>query len=543
MAIYQARCYVQPIHPAAAKEGLVSGEDATYLGIDVGTSLVKAAVIDAHGVVKAVASQPLTLDHPAPGCVEQDIEEIWDGVRDVVRRARTEADAQRVEMVAVTGQGDGCWLVDAAGAPVRPAVSWMDGRAGAILDRWQQEGRTDQIFSRTGSALFPGAQAPILAWLDEHEPQSLDRAATAAYCKDVVYQRLTGERATDVSDASVPFGYGPRGTGTRPAVGARRGDEPDYDGDSLDLLQLGHRRGLLAPVERPLPAATVTAAAASQLGLPHGLTATDGPYDLAACVAGAGVVEPGDGLLIVGTTLACLVPTRSGPPNSPGSPVPPVHGEPPADLDRSGLLLALPGGDWLQAMPAMVGTASLDWALALFGLRHDALGDLLGASDAGAGGIRVLPHFAPSGERAPFVDPSARGQLLGLTVTTTAAEIVRGVCEGLAFAARQCLDAAGLTGRLVACGGGTRSRPWMQLFATALGRPIEIVQSPEVGARGAVASALRHRPDVVDNPPDITRWAQPDLRIEPDTALVPTYESLFAEYLADQVEARNRWHR
>lgn len=502
------------------------GHEPLYLGIDVGTSLVKAAIIDAGGEVRAVASRPLTLEHPAPGHVEQHVEQIWDGLLDVVGRARAEAAADRVELAAVTGQGDGCWLVDADGVAVRPAISWMDGRAGDLLDRWTREGRTDQVFASTGSALFPGAQGPILAWLDQHEPESLDRAATAAYCKDVVFQRLTGERATDVSDASVPFGGG-RGAS---------GDGADYDAGTLELLQLAHRSDLLAPVVRPLPAGVLTRDAAAQLDLPVGLAVTDGPYDLAACAAGAGVVEPGDGLLIVGTTLACLVPTRTAAP-------PPVATGDADHVDRAGLLLALPGGDRLQAMPAMVGTASLDWALALLGLDHEALGGLLAASVPGAGGTRVLPYLAPSGERAPFVDPRARGQLLGLSLTTTAADVVRGVCEGLAFTARQCLDAAGLTGRLVACGGGTRSAPWMQLFATAIGRPVELVQSPEVGARGAVASALRHRPDVVGDPPEVGSWAQPDLVIEPEPDLVAAYDELFERFLADQVEARARWHR
>ena len=202
----------------------------------------------------------------------------------------------------------------------------------------------------------------------------------------------------------------------------------DYDQDSLDLLRLGHRRELLAPVERPLPAATLTAKASTELGLSGGTTVTDGPYDLAACVAGAGVVNPGDGLLIVGTTLACRVPTKAlavRRANSPATRASSVAD----DADQAGLLLALPSGNWLQAMPAMVGTASLDWGPCCSD--YDTTPWVTCSTPAMSAPVvsACCRTSRPLANAAPFVDPSARGQLLGLTVTTTAADVIRGVCE------------------------------------------------------------------------------------------------------------------
>jgi xylulokinase/erythritol kinase len=359
-----------------------------------------------------------------------------------------------VELAGLTGQGDGVWLVDGEGRPVRAAASWMDGRAHELVDRWLADGTFETVFRRTGSAMFPGCPGPLLAWLDGNEPKTLDAAKAALYCKDMVFQRLTGAGpATDVSDASMPF-LNPR---TR-----------TYDNQVVELLGLTHRRRLLALVSDP-----VATAEARGEGLPSGTRIANGPYDLPACALGAGVTAPGDGLLIVGTCLASLVATTELD----------LTGEP------AGLYISTDRpGHWLRAMPAMVGTAALDWVLSTTGVRHEEVDGLLAETPPGANGVRVLPYFAPSGERAPFVEPRLRAELTGVCLESTRGDLVRATCEGVGYAARHCLEAAGLTGDLAVCGGGTRSPAWMRLLADVLGRPLRVVEG-EVGARGAVLAA------------------------------------------------------
>ncbi|TQM13950.1 FGGY-family carbohydrate kinase [Pseudonocardia kunmingensis] len=471
----------------------------TWLGIDAGTSVVKAALFDDDGQALAVAGRPLELRHGADDAVEQDLDAVVAAVGEVTR----EVCAGRVpHVVALTGQGDGCWLTDAGGAPVRPALSWLDGRAGALLARWTADGVTERVFRANGSTLFPGAPGPLLAWLDAHEPDALDRAATAGSCKDAVFTRLTGERATDPSDSSMPFGDG-TGTGYSDAV--------------LEAMGLAHRRDLLAPITVPVPRAPLSAAGAGVLGLPAGTPVSSGPFDFPACARGGGVREVGDALLIVGTTLGCMVHVdrlaTSGDPA--GFSV--ATGEP---------------GRWLQAMPAMVGTASVDWMLRTLGLPVTAIDAALAASPPGAGGVEVLPYFATSGERAPFVDPHASGQVTGVRLTTTRDDLLRAVCEGLAYAARHCFDTAGGLSRLVAAGGGTRSRPWLQVFADVLGVPLELARTPEVGARGAVlAAAAAHGEDL-----DVATWTAAEGVVEPDPSVRERYAEGYARYL-DHVRA------
>ncbi|MET8075563.1 FGGY family carbohydrate kinase [Streptomyces sp. NPDC005303] len=471
-----------------------------YVGIDVGTSVVKAAAFDSGGRQLAVESRPVELSLHG-GYVEQDMEEVYEAVVEVLGKL-TGRVPEPVELAGLTGQGDGVWLVDREGRPVRSALSWMDGRAHALLDQWLADGTFETVFRRTGGAMFPGSPGPLLAWLDRYDPKSLDAASAAVYCKDMVFQRLTGaaRAITDVSDASMPF-LDPR---TR-----------SYDNRVVELLGLTRRRRLLASVGDP-----IATGEARGDGLPSGTRLSNGPYDLPACALGAGVTAPGDGLLIVGTCLAALVATTELD----------LTGEP------AGLYISTDRpGHRLRAMPAMVGTAALDWVLSTTGVAHAEVDDLLAATPPGADGVRVLPYFAPSGERAPFVEPHLRAELSGVSLETSKADLIRATCEGIGYAARHCLEAAGLTGSLAVCGGGTRSSAWMQLLADVLGRPLRVVEG-EVGARGAVlAAAERYGVSL-----DAGAWTEPTAIVEPDPGHSAYYSKGFQEHLVRLDEARGR---
>ncbi|RZQ60569.1 FGGY-family carbohydrate kinase [Amycolatopsis suaedae] len=478
------------------------------IGVDIGTSLTKAVVFDDAGVSIADACTPSTVHHLPGGRVEQDLDQVIGTVVTVVREVAARLD-EPVAALALTGQGDGLWLRDAGGAAVRPALSWLDGRANSVVAKWQASGVSQEVFRHTGSGIFPGCHAALLSYLDEHEPESLDRAVVAGYCVDAVLQRLTGEITVDVSDASLPF--------LDPVTRT-------YSAAAIEACGLGHRRGLLA---EPAPAGAVfrlNAAGAALLGLPEGLPVTAGPFDLPASAIGAGVREPGDGILTAGTTLACQVLTRDVSWDRDGEP--------------AGMFLATPSPeDYLRAMPAMVGTAGIDWVCGLLGIRVEQIGELLTQSPPGANGVRALPFLSASGERAPFVDAGARAQFAGLSLETTRADLVRALCESVAYAARHCFASAGLSGRLYACGGGVRSAEWTRIFADVLGTGIVIPGDPGVGARGAVFTAGA----ALGEPFDAEVWARGahTVAVRPDNA--ETYERGYRDYLAALDGARPLW--
>ncbi|MFW5417152.1 carbohydrate kinase [Nocardiopsis sp. CNT-189] len=475
-----------------------------YIGVDIGTSLTKAVAFDADGREAGTESVATRLLHPAPGRVEQDADEVFASVGTVVGRLAARL-GEPVLLLALTGQGDGLWLLDDRGRPTRTALSWMDGRAAGLIRRWEASGVPGEVFRATGNTLFPGAPAALLAWLDAEDPGELDRAATAGYCKDMVFQRLTGVRATDPSDASLPFGGGPEG----------------YSSAALRATGLEHRAGLLAPVHDGPPAAPLTAAGAEAVGLPAGTPVTSGPFDLPACARGSGVRRPGDGMVIIGTTLACQVAREK----------PQTAGEP------SGMSLATGGGAFLRAMPAMVGTAGLDWALRTTGRSIGDLEGLLAASPPGARGVHMLPYLAPSGERAPFVDPFARGEIGGLSLHHGPADVVRALCEGIAYAARHCLEAAGLDGELVLCGGGSRSPQWVEVFSGVMGVPVTVKAGAQVGARGAVLAGL----DAIGGPADEEAWTRTPRTAAPDPESVRLYEEGYLRYREHLEAVRPLW--
>ncbi|WP_345625834.1 FGGY-family carbohydrate kinase [Rugosimonospora acidiphila] len=474
--------------------------DAPYvIGVDAGTTVTKAVAFGIDGTQLCRIARPTQLNRPAPGRYEQDTDQVVASVVEVLAALAARLAGRRALAVGVTGQGDGLWLVDPHGRPVRPAMSWLDARAAPIVSDWSADGRLVAAYRRTGGLMFSGSAGPLLAWLDAHEPGDLAAAATAGYCKDVVLQRLTGVRATDVSDASLPF-LDPH---TR-----------DYDASVLDLLGLARWRHLLAPV-RSQPAGELRA---SGTGLPAGTPVIAGPYDLPASAWGAGVSATGDGLLIVGTTLACQV----------------LRDRVDTGGEPSGLTISTwEAGRWLRALPAMVGTAALDWVLRLVGVGIDRLPALL--STGRADGLTVLPFFAEAGERAPFVEPNARARIDGMHLGTEAPDLVRATAEAIAYSARHCLTEAGLTGEVTACGGGVRSAGWAQIFADVLGRPVRVLTDDETGARGAALAALR----VIGEPP--LAHAPTGHTYEPDPATAGRYQDGYARYLDHLAQARAGW--
>lgn len=479
------------------------------IGIDLGTSVVKVAAFSTNGEMLTVEGRGVKLYNPRPECSEQDIKETLKALGEVIRIVIDRTN-EPVEAIGLTGQGDGLWLMDERGHPVRRAITWLDARASSIVEEWMASGVFEEHFRMNGNITFPGAPSALIAALLRQEPESLERTATAGYCKDVILQRLTGERVTDVSDASGPF----MDHSTR-----------DYDPEILKLFGLQDYEQLLAPIDSlPGPMRPLNAEGAQLTGLPEGTPVHSGPFDLPATAMGAGVDELGDGVVILGTTLACEVLTDHVD----------TSGEPGGQT-----LCTLEPNRWLRAMPAMVGTASMDLMLGLLGSTHADIEELLAESSFGARGVTVLPFFSPSGERAPFVEPDARGQVHGMDLNTTRADMVRAVCEAIGYAARHCLEAAGLKGEVTICGGGIESEAWRQVLADILQKPLRIARRPEVGARGAAMAALT----ASEQDFDWAEWTRPEGYVEPREEVADLYEEGFIRYLARIDEARELWHR
>lgn len=464
------------------------------IGVDVGTTFTKAILFGSGNEVMAQRGARTPLTQRGAGRFECDVDELGATVRGLLAGLAVPG----IDLIALTGQGDGLWLLDEYGRAVRPALSWLDARGAAVCEQWTRDGVVDAVFKLTANAPFPGAGAALLASLEESDASALDAASTATQCQHALFQSLTGVRTATRSCATLPL-FDPTTL--------------DYAEDAVRLLGLARRRHLFPPIASASTAiAPLHDELADRLGYERGTRVATGPYDLPATALGVGGLSPGDGVLILGTTLACEVLVQGAP--SSGPPV--------------GLTLCLERGRLLRAMPAMVGAACIDWVLRMVRHDHSELGRLLVESPPGANAVTALPYLSPAGERAPFADNAARAELHGLTLETTAADIVRAMCEALAYAARHCFAAAGLRGEIVVCGGGSTTPELVQLLADVLERPLTLRRGEEIAALGAVAAADPETAHAVTASREV---------IPPSTE--PRYAEGYAEYL-NRVETARR---
>jgi xylulokinase len=432
-----------------------------FIAVDVGTSGIKAVVLNDRGVEITVARRPIGISRPRDSWAEQDMDQCWSLVCEAITEAASST--SEIAFVAVTAQGDGCWLVGARGEAVRPAILWNDGRASRYVETWLRDGTVARGFELNGSVSFPGLPNAVLRWLADNEPEVLDGTTKILSCGSWIFSKLTGETRIEVSDASAPF--------LDPV-------DATYSDALLDLYGLAWCKRMLPPVVSGEEAvAPLTSQAARAVNLPVGTPVVLAPYDVPCAALGAGARKPGDAIAILGTTFVCGVATQN--------PVP--EGEP----SGSTIALGLPG-TYLRFFPTLAGMEVLGWAAQLLGRSGPPeIVELAMTAAPGAKGLFFLPYLSPAGERAPFLDPAARGSLWNLSLEHTTADIARAIVEGLTLVLRDCLLAArSAATRLHLSGGGANSDAWCQLVADATGIETRRARGSEITARGAAFAGM-----------------------------------------------------
>lgn len=424
----------------------------TLLGLDLGTSSVKAVLVDGRGRVVGEAGAACAVDRPRPGWAEAAPERWWEAV---VAATLQLAPAARAEVrgIGLSGHMHGAVLVDGRGLAVRPAILWLDGRSVACLDRYPADAART-----TGNAATAGMTGPTLRWLAEHEPASLEAARWVLLAKDWLRLRLTGEAATDPSDAS----------------GTVLSDR-DGQWDEALVAALGLARDRLPPVRPSGEAAgRLTARAAAELGLPAGLPVATGAGDTLAAALGSGLQAAGDAQLSIGSSAQVVVARDAWPGFSPG-----------LNVYRS----ANPAGrpPWCQLAAMLNGGLAIDWARGALGLGWDEALARAFAPGAERSQAVFLPYL--TGERTPWMDPHVRGAWAGLGAGDHPGTLMRAALTGVAFGIRAGLEALRQGGapveRLRLSGGGAVHPGWRQLLADVLRVPLDAVACPSASGRGA----------------------------------------------------------
>ncbi|MBB3934152.1 xylulokinase [Aureimonas phyllosphaerae] len=438
------------------------------LGIDIGTSGCKALLAGLDGTVLASRTETYPLSQPRPGWSEQDPADWVDATRRAVGALQAERPGLVVKAIGLSGQMHGLTPLDAAHRVLRPAILWNDQRNGPeCAEATERAGGEEALLALTNNRMLVGYTGGKILWMRRHEPELFTRLAHVLNPKDYLRLVLTGERASEVSDAS--------GTGLFDTRARRWSDEL--------LRRLDLSPDLLPPVHESAEiTGRLSASGAALLGLPEGVPVVGGGGDAVIQTLGSGVIAPGEIQTTIGTAgiVACAL---DRPSDNPGGRLQVFCNVDPAKWHCMGVSLNAGGAmSWFRGLAADFAGGDAP--------SFDALVARAEASPAGARGLLFLPYLF--GERCPHPDPAARGAFVGLTARHGAADLTRAVMEGVAHGLRDIfavMEEAGIAPGIVkASGGGARSRLWRQMQADLFG--CDVVTTEGAAEGGAYGAAL-----------------------------------------------------
>ncbi len=489
------------------------------LGIDAGTSNVKAVLFDEQGHEVCVASrESQTIRNPGKE-VEQDMYVVWENVKACVKEVTGSgaADKEDVIGIGVTGQGEGCWLIDGEGKPVQNAILWCDGRAvdevGEITKEHLEIGK---LYHRTtGTPPLLGNQMILLKWMKENRKEVLDRAKKLIFCKDWIRYKMTGVIRSEMTDSYTSL------------VDVHSGKIALDLMKALDVAE--YRDYLPDPVRSDEVVGTILDAFADETGLKRGLPVIAGALDTSATAIGLGAIHEKDVCVILGTTCANEI----------------VYKKEDCDFGGEGTRYEKhPMGDlYVELQPTLNGTPNIDWMLEHIAMTKDfhEIDQIVDSAQVGCGGVVYHPYISVAGERAPFYHPYARASFFGISQVTTRAELVRAVYEGISLSIRDCLPNVDKSATIFLAGGGAKSPVWAQMIADVLGMRVMIPAGKELGAKG-VALMVGVRLGLYKDYEEAVKKACTFTRIyEPNLINTEKYDLLYELYKRVRIHNQEIW--
>jgi erythritol kinase len=491
------------------------------IGIDAGTSVIKAVAFDLKGQQIAVTAKPNQYETLPNKRVEQDLERTWTDTLEVIQQLVEKLEGHSVIGLAVTGQGSGTWLIDAKGDPVGKSLLWLDARAAGLVEKFGNTAGARRRFELTGTGLAAADQGPQICWMKAHQPEMLSQSTTAFHCKDWLYFRLTGERATDPSECVFTCGdFRKR----------------DYSEEVIELLGLNEEKSLFPEVVDGAKAShPLNESIAKLCGLTPGLPVVLGYVDVICTALGSGLYDPGyqTGCTIIGST---------------GMHMRLVNSVEEVELndESTGYTMVFPvEGTYSQMQSNMAATLNIDWMLDLAidvlrfqGInksRVELLKDLdKHILDAPPAEILYHPYISHAGERGPFINANARASFLGLSSKHGYFEMLRSVYEGLSFAARDCYEAAGgVPEEVRLSGGAARSTALRKIMGAVLKTRFRTAERGEAGASGAAMMAAVNLGIYPSMATCLKDWVHPYLSEieEYDATQAKVYDKLYPTYL------------
>jgi erythritol kinase len=504
-------------------------EGRCLIGIDAGTSVVKAVAFDHHGNELASHESPMPLRQPDPLWVEQDMDELYDTVQLCLGKVsgQLKETGQEIDGIGITSTGDGTWIMDKEGKSVRGGILWCDGRAGKIVERVHAQGIAQEAFDICGTSVFTGSQAVQLLWLRENEPESLQRAEVIFHAKDWLFYKLTGVISSDETDESLTM---------------LRMSTRQYDPELFRIFGIEDLYGkfprVMSTVEN---VGVLQPKIAAELNLPSEIIIGSGPMDVAACALGTGAIEHGQASSILGTAGIHQV----------------IMEEPNLKPRMVGMTLCHGVKDrWMRMLAAMTATPNLEWFLRELGTGltleaqeasrsvYEYLDQMVNSIPAGSDGVIFHPYLFPGGERGPFVKPTARASFTGLNLNHTCKHLLRAVYEGVAFSTLDCYSNMPIDPKIVfLSGGGANSPVWCQILADCLGKPVSVPEGSQFGAKGAALNVGIAVGVYKDAKEGVAKSVRISRHYEPDPSKTKLYHQLYEVYRQTAERQMDLWDR
>jgi len=484
------------------------------LGIDNGSTVSKAALFDLKGKEIAVASCKADTEYPHPGWTERGMEMLWQSTASAIREVLAKSDIRPEEIAGIgnTGHGNGVYLLDKQGQPLRNGIQSMDTRAAGIMDGWNQNNLHERVFPFTIQSFWPAQPNALLAWLKQHEPQNYERLGAVLMVKDYIKYRLTGEITGDYTDMS--------------AASLMDVRNQSYSRELMALYDLSEAYDALPPLKHSSEiCGQVTSAAAQETGLAVGTPVVAGMFDVDASAIGAGAVNLNQACLVMGSWSINEVITKD-PIVDPG-------------LFMT-TLFAIPGL-YLTIEGSATSATNLEWFINQCcgderaeakrrGVSvYDICNEEVASLEPGSANIIFHPFLYGSN-----VQPTARAGFYGVAGWHTRAHLLRALYEGVVFGHLSHIEklraAGGQINTARLAGGGSRSSVWSQMFADTIQVPMEVSDGNELGARGAALAAgigtgiYRDYAEAVGEAVSVVRVH------EPIAANTPLYLARYAEY-------------
>lgn len=444
----------------------VTMKDTVFVGIDVGTTKVKAGIIDENGKMIVLKSTSVDIQRPFMDAVEIDMAGLWRKVESVLKELIAECPADVIKKicgVGVSGQGDGLWAIDKSGLPVGNAILWNDTRAKKL--KLENSDLIDKLCRESYvTPFFTGSMPMILQWLKINQPERCKKFHKIFHCKDWINYKLTGEIVSDYSDMSICM---------------MNVKERKFVDDLFRAAGLEKEKKLLPEiVTSDTVIGKISKDASLATGIPEGVPVIAGSIDVAAVAIGLGASQSGDACSILGTTLCSQVVVDARNLNK--------------EIQGGGALCHIAEGYLLRFMATSSGTSALDWVKTQMfeSMGYPELEKIISGYDIGANGLVFHPYIY--GERAPFNNPRATGGFFGLLSSHDKYHLARAAFEGVVFSIKDCFDNLPETTEQIKIGGGAaKSDLLCTMISDCLGKRVIRPSTTEFGIKGIAATIAK----------------------------------------------------